>query len=717
MKRIDAIGLMAVAVLCSACGTGFSKAHGRTAQIVDYVTRTVCDAEVHVTKDASYDSDGVVVTLPSETPVKIIDVQQAGEEERNNLDYSLVKVTVTAEVDHTEYAGWVYISGLFFDGSVLENILKDTMKREPYAAYIVEHVDGIDQALGLRLMARMCESARVERDPDQRTYLFYLARTYLFGIADFNLASCDTPPLNLAARYDDVEFLADIYSWCAENDIPIDSPAGVNANTALIEAAIVGNPKCVEYLIRNGADVNYKNTKGKAAEDYMLASSTVALRNIAAYSRNVDDYGNALESLFSEEMRAVPDTACLDVPASVYIRFKKSGISMHTTDYDEFLNEISVQELAGRDGQSGFSPEVYPFDGYVHTDDGSRLNLREGPSAKGKILGAVNDGTSVQILSRDDNPDDIDDIIDYWYKIRDGNVEGWCFGGYLSRKIPIEESSLRFERGYGEQLPLDQGDTAYALADCSLRASRDETVAVRAYDSLEVLDACAPLYVSFGDSSIYQYYLVKDANNACGIVSGKYLANERMVPDEEENLEFFLVPTRTDGHIVTTRIFMRDIERKQCKEIDFLAGDADVPMNDRFCFLNVRIDRIDACEYTLRDRDLAFVEFTCEYQWDEGGLNQVKAFFNIEDFTAHYATSVNYSEFQNYDSVDAFSRVSTSWDPDDPSEISILQYGRYYEEEDSATEYSYTQTYTRDANDIFKYELSNEEQSDELPDK
>jgi hypothetical protein len=715
MRRISAIFILAVSAVISGCGNNFPTGHRHRVQIAGYKTVTVDEAEVCKVRHSSYDSDEVVVTLPMDTPVTIVGVQHADDELNDRLTWSDVKITVKAEYDGKTYKGWTYINNVSFKNFSLEGILKDAMNREPYANYIAGEVDGIDQALGMRLMEAMCERAWLNRDSDSKKTLCHLARTYLFAIGTYDAGSSDTTPLHLAAKCGDLEFFKEVYYWCKYNNIPIDCPDRVSADTPLIKAARNENSLIVAFLLEHGADMKRRNASGMTAKDFMLASSDAALKNLAVYSRNVADYGQTLASLSAEDMRDVPDGVCLNLPATVYVRYLKSGMAVQTADYDEFLNELSIWEVSGQGARPENQPVVFPFDGYVHTDDGSSLNLRDVPGLKGSVRGNASDGSPVVILDRDENPDDIDDIIDYWYRIRVGSVEGWCFGGYLSKKLPLMDRSLRYRRGVGEQVLLTQGDTTYALAGCALRVPTGKPVVVRSFEPLEVLDACDPAYVSFGDSAAYRYYLVKNADNACGIVSGRYLANGRIVSSCDAKIVFFLVDTKIDEDTVKTSVFMKNSSGKKCDEIDFMMNGNDGLEPDRYLFTNSRLNEIKAGTYTLSGRKLVFAEFSAQNRGNEYQSCRSKVFFSIEEHVAHYAFSFKYNEYQYRGANDEFADCYTGWDDDDPSSVTVIHYGRYYDECGGKCEYSNTDTFTRDKNDIFSYTLTNEEHSDELP--
>lgn len=716
MRRISAIFILAVSLVMSGCGNNFSAGRRHKVQIAGYKTVTIDETKVYKVSHSSYASDETVVTLPSGTPVTIIDAQHVVKDLKVDMNWSDVKITIKAEYNGKAYKGWTYIRNVSFKDFALEGILEDAMNCEPYANYIAGEVDEIDQALGLRLMEEMCERAWLKRDSDTKKSLYNLACRYLLAIGEYDAGAGDTTPLHLAAKYGDSGFFRLVYAWSRNNNIPVDCPERISPDTPLIKAARNENEEAAVFLLDHGADIKRRSASGMTARDFMLASTNAALKNLAVYSRDVADYGQTLASLSAADLRDIPEGVCLNLPASVYIRSIKSGMTVETTNYDDFLNELSIREISGEVPQTEPPPVIFPFDGCIKTDDGSGLNLRDVPGLNGGIISTVSDGLPVEILGRDEHPDDIDNIMDYWYRIRAGTVEGWCFGGYLFKKLPIMDRDLRFRLGIGEQTSLVPGDTTYALSGCTMRTPSGKSIAVPASDPLEILAVCDESYVSFDDSAAYRYYLVRNADNVSGITSGRYLANERIISSGAAKLEFFLVKAEFGEGIVKTSVFMKDAAEKKCGEIHFIVNVGDGQEYDRYFFTNWQIEGIRTSSYTLRGLKLVFAEVETERCNDDYRLGWSKFFFNINGNTAHSAFSFEYNQYDSEGTEGGFADCYTGWDDDDPSSVSAIRYGRYYDEcGGTPYEYSNTETYTRDENNIFSYTLTKEEHSDELP--
>jgi len=71
------------------------------------------------------------------------------------------------------------------------------------------------------------------------------------------------------------------------------------------------------------------------------------------------------------------------------------------------------------------------------------LNVRQTMNIRGKKIGSVVKGEVVQIVEKSPFMQTVDEMEDFWYKIKtDGTLTSWCFGGYLNvldhTKLPEE---------------------------------------------------------------------------------------------------------------------------------------------------------------------------------------------------------------------------------------------------------------------------------------
>ena len=63
----------------------------------------------------------------------------------------------------------------------------------------------------------------------------------------------------------------------------------------------------------------------------------------------------------------------------------------------------------------------------------THLRLREGPSLDNGAITTLWRGSVVEIFTRTDTPEVIENEEDYWYQVNYGGLTGWVFGAYLDR--------------------------------------------------------------------------------------------------------------------------------------------------------------------------------------------------------------------------------------------------------------------------------------------
>jgi hypothetical protein len=59
------------------------------------------------------------------------------------------------------------------------------------------------------------------------------------------------------------------------------------------------------------------------------------------------------------------------------------------------------------------------------------LRIREEPFTKARTLTHLRRGSVMEILSRTDKKESVDERSDYWYQVSFEGVRGWVFGAYL----------------------------------------------------------------------------------------------------------------------------------------------------------------------------------------------------------------------------------------------------------------------------------------------
>lgn len=79
--------------------------------------------------------------------------------------------------------------------------------------------------------------------------------------------------------------------------------------------------------------------------------------------------------------------------------------------------------------------ETISGEGYIHTDDGSKVNVRDKPGTAGNVIGQIESANqpAVTAMMRTNITDEIDGETDFWYYIQESTsgIEGWIFGAYV----------------------------------------------------------------------------------------------------------------------------------------------------------------------------------------------------------------------------------------------------------------------------------------------
>ncbi len=103
---------------------------------------------------------------------------------------------------------------------------------------------------------------------------------------------------------------------------------------------------------------------------------------------------------------------------------------------------------------------------YIYSD---KVNVRENPGLSGKVITNISAGTEIEILSKCDNFDRIDQsivldayftngngtikkapvytnsFVDYWYKIKINDLTGFVWGGFIANNyLAIDKNSMNF---------------------------------------------------------------------------------------------------------------------------------------------------------------------------------------------------------------------------------------------------------------------------------
>ena len=115
--------------------------------------------------------------------------------------------------------------------------------------------------------------------------------------------------------------------------------------------------------------------------------------------------------------------------------FINNAKSMKTsTLIEEYISKESNKIL----NVSSFSDDTIESisgEGHLHTEDGSRINVRDMPGTAGNVIGQLESANQpyVTALMRTNVTDEIDGETAFWYYVKDeeSDLEGWIFGAYI----------------------------------------------------------------------------------------------------------------------------------------------------------------------------------------------------------------------------------------------------------------------------------------------
>lgn len=87
---------------------------------------------------------------------------------------------------------------------------------------------------------------------------------------------------------------------------------------------------------------------------------------------------------------------------------------------------------------------------------GMNISVRKAAGTGSEKIGALHFPAEVVLLEKSDSPEAIGGQDAFWFKVRTEDLEGWCFGAYLSSE---EELPEMLEERLDELLPIDKSTT------------------------------------------------------------------------------------------------------------------------------------------------------------------------------------------------------------------------------------------------------------------
>ncbi len=102
------------------------------------------------------------------------------------------------------------------------------------------------------------------------------------------------------------------------------------------------------------------------------------------------------------------------------------------------------------------------------------VSLRESPDASSKKIDSLDFPSEVYLLEKSEATEKIGAYDDYWYKIRIGDLSGWCYGAFLASDDELQQA---LTENIDDLLPVDKSTTiAKSVSTLKSIVSMTETV-------------------------------------------------------------------------------------------------------------------------------------------------------------------------------------------------------------------------------------------------
>jgi len=113
-----------------------------------------------------------------------------------------------------------------------------------------------------------------------------------------------------------------------------------------------------------------------------------------------------------------------------------TGFSCKKKEYEISLKLPATPVLSV---QSSWGIVNYPY-----------LRVREQPFLDAAVIAPLRQNELVEVISRSERPEKIEDKTDYWYQVGVGGIRGWVFGVYLDLYETKEKAQNVIRGGTGK---------------------------------------------------------------------------------------------------------------------------------------------------------------------------------------------------------------------------------------------------------------------------
>ena len=90
------------------------------------------------------------------------------------------------------------------------------------------------------------------------------------------------------------------------------------------------------------------------------------------------------------------------------------------------------------------------------TITGINISLRESPDTSSERIALLTFPSEVYLLEKSGSKEKIGDYQEYWYKIRSGDLTGWCYGAFIASEDELQEA---LSDRLNDLLPIDKSTT------------------------------------------------------------------------------------------------------------------------------------------------------------------------------------------------------------------------------------------------------------------
>ena len=524
---------------------------------------------------------------------KLPDGEEIGQLEAAS-EYIIVETDSMGENLHVRNAdktvdGWIYTNKVVLDKEVYSRCLKALLDGYVSAYNLVDQTSPYDLTFEEKMQSLQFiidyygkERFKKLNIQDEKDKILKLAFRNILPESD-EIQDHKTNQIHLLADYAGKELLEwaqyrmrELYNDCIKDS------QGLTCEMRAVKAE---NFDAIEYYYQNNILETYYAKKFNTENENELSELIVNEKDDEGHDLKyyIDECKDETIKNYLTKLRLNIPEICKKGFAAVEeskddTRFKLIHLLYAPVPYSTYKN----MNLENAD-----SAFVYMEDGNWHKEYTSNLNLRNVPGTDSDIVGKLPFGAKVKVLQKSEEPDAIDEIEDYWYKVSADGMEGWCFGGFLVMPVKYEDlqkysfiaarldDSTLYDRLIQKkrdvkwlyQYEFENKHEYTAIKEAPVYLYQDTFVKVQPFDKVEVIQKIVSddqdYLWDYGDIDSnfpkeyynrYNYYLVKIWGDVVGVLGGSALAHDKMdvkleaLSEEEPEYDFYFTYLQDKDH-------------------------------------------------------------------------------------------------------------------------------------------------------------------------